>query len=205
MRLWSDDNILAITKSFGKILNPSDELESGVNKSLLKIGILTKSRKWINDEVDVVIWSPFPILVDSDSDGGDTSEEEDDAAAEEGVSDTDMWLEDGEIPADGEDSIGDGGFPSSAETKGTGNGSSCYVSETVGIPKTSEHVNTFNNTNDEAPTQDTHAALEITTQFRLTWSKPHPMTRIQISQMGLLGQWDLPSLFPSLGLSPAPD
>ncbi|KAL4587431.1 hypothetical protein LXL04_000302 [Taraxacum kok-saghyz] len=55
MRLWSDGNIAAILKKFGKIIVPPDEMGTSVDESVIKFGILTKLNRWINDEVAVAI------------------------------------------------------------------------------------------------------------------------------------------------------
>ena len=49
----SDDNFVAIIKPFGNIIVPQDEVVDGRDASVVRVGILTHSRRWINDEVVV--------------------------------------------------------------------------------------------------------------------------------------------------------
>ena len=109
MRLWSDGNVTSIVKNFGRIIVPADEMGAKVDESILKVGILTKLKKWINAEIAVndggkhfnvglvefeKNWTPLSNNSFVDSESSDDEEGGD----EDGISDTDMALEDGEIP-----------------------------------------------------------------------------------------------------------
>ncbi|KAL4580367.1 hypothetical protein LXL04_016558 [Taraxacum kok-saghyz] len=115
MRLWSDENIHSITKSLGRMIVPSDEMGANTDESILQMGILTKSRNWINTEMAVTVgglhfnigvvefdrnWTPLSdnTFIDTDSSLSKGNEDE-----EDGISDTDMALEDGEILPESEE------------------------------------------------------------------------------------------------------
>ncbi|KAL4579784.1 hypothetical protein LXL04_015949 [Taraxacum kok-saghyz] len=123
IRLWNDENVTAIVKSYGKINVPADEMGAKVDESIIRVGILTKIKKWINIEIAVTdvgkhfniglvefekSWTPFSdnTFVDTES-----SEDEEEGQDDEGISDTDMALEDGEIPLEieKEENMGDSG------------------------------------------------------------------------------------------------
>ncbi|KAL4578298.1 hypothetical protein LXL04_014419 [Taraxacum kok-saghyz] len=113
---WDDDNLGSVTKSFGKILVHADEIASELDASIIRVGILSSKKSWINSEVVVHAdakffnvglmeyehhWSPFPdpaFVID----GSDASSREFDE--EGGNSDSEMEgfepedIEEGEIP-----------------------------------------------------------------------------------------------------------
>ncbi|KAL4574610.1 hypothetical protein LXL04_021444 [Taraxacum kok-saghyz] len=100
LSLWEDDNLASIAKGFGKIIVPADEVKVGMDESIIRLGILTQRRNWINEVVAVAgngihfnigvvefdhNWAPFPVSVYGSDDSSDSSEMEE-------ISDTDMGL-----------------------------------------------------------------------------------------------------------------
>ncbi|KAL4556012.1 hypothetical protein LXL04_038647 [Taraxacum kok-saghyz] len=151
MRLWSEDNVAAILQKFGKLIIPSDEMGTGADESFIKVGILTTFKRWINDEVAMAIgehhfnvglvefernWTPFTQCQFVDNTSSDEDEEDD----EEAISDTDMVLEEGEIPAEKVEDSGDI----------TGGVNSAYVQDSLGVPNLSGYSVPFKIANDES-------------------------------------------------------
>ncbi|KAI3749679.1 hypothetical protein L2E82_20295 [Cichorium intybus] len=154
MRLWSEDNLSSIIKPFRTIIVPSEDLEPHFNSSVIRVGILTRYRRWLNDEVAVseggrhfnigVVefernWSPFSFKSDencddddfSDEDGGD--EEIDEDEDDDILSECSRGLEEGKILAESIDgkTVSAGGIDSGMEV-------SADVPETVDVPESSE-------------------------------------------------------------------
>ncbi|KAI3497734.1 hypothetical protein L1887_33238 [Cichorium endivia] len=88
MRLWSDGNISSVIHPYGKIVVPPEDIELHSNNSWIRIGILTKYRRWINDDVAVSVggmhfnvglvefdrnWSPFSSAFSEQTSDGDSS------------------------------------------------------------------------------------------------------------------------------------
>ncbi|CAH1427400.1 unnamed protein product [Lactuca virosa] len=120
-------NFSEITRSFGRILAPFNEIKDRVDTSCVKIGILTRWKKKLNEEVKVLLngimdtvgiveyedgpWFPFMfdkekqpyVNEDYSSDNEQTEDEteEEGSDEEDGISVTDMnMLEEGEIIVD---------------------------------------------------------------------------------------------------------
>ncbi|CAI9265576.1 unnamed protein product [Lactuca saligna] len=116
IHLWGERNFSKITEGYGVTISPFDELPNRVDLSCVKIGILTKRRTRINDEIFVSCegkfiklgiiefdedWFPFKFDHSEDyyekddlSEVDETDEENED---EEGVSDTWMHEDGGEM------------------------------------------------------------------------------------------------------------
>lgn len=116
IHLWGDRNFSKITEGYGVTIAPFDELHNRVDLSCVKIGILTKRRTRINDEIFVSCegkfiklgiiefdedWFPFKFdhcedyyVNDELSEVDATDEENED---KEGVSDTWMHEDGGEM------------------------------------------------------------------------------------------------------------
>ncbi|CAH1447309.1 unnamed protein product [Lactuca virosa] len=138
IRLWCEENFSAIVQKFGKIIIPFDHIEDRLDLSVVKVGILTCTKKKINEEIRVEAegkifdvglveyedepWFPFRFDNDEQSFEPETdyvtSEDElddevDDVSGddEDGVSDTWMGdIEEGEIVGEEMiDGAGDGG------------------------------------------------------------------------------------------------
>ncbi|KAL4584479.1 hypothetical protein LXL04_009081 [Taraxacum kok-saghyz] len=157
LSMWEDNNLMAIANRFGKIIVPADELQHRTDASIIRMGVLTKKKSWINEEllinyngkqsvIGVVefdhVWSPFSVPNPSNDGSSNSSGDEDD---QEGISDTVMGpveaadvdledLEEGEIPRwSGENHAG-------CTSSGNGlpithaEGSSSCVHESVDIP-----------------------------------------------------------------------
>ncbi|KAL4568031.1 hypothetical protein LXL04_023631 [Taraxacum kok-saghyz] len=122
---WDEDNLMGILKRYGKILVPADELSGGIDSSVLRIGVLTTRKNWLNVEVAVQddgrffniglveydrSWNPFSSPFQEDSGSEVFAEDCDD---EDSKGDTEMEdsesedLEEGEIPAMAEAPGGD--------------------------------------------------------------------------------------------------
>ncbi|KAL4585399.1 hypothetical protein LXL04_010019 [Taraxacum kok-saghyz] len=54
-QLWGDKNFEAITRNFGRMIAPFDDIHHRVDLSCVKIGILTHRKNRINDEIYVAI------------------------------------------------------------------------------------------------------------------------------------------------------
>ncbi|KAL4581815.1 hypothetical protein LXL04_006346 [Taraxacum kok-saghyz] len=139
MRFWSDENIHSIIRNFGNIIVHSDEMGSKVDDSIIQMGILTKSQRWLNAEVAVTVegnhfnvgvvefdknWSPFSNNTFMGSDSSSDKQENDE---DEGISDTDMALEEGEIPPDYGSSPAESGINGGKDISGDEEVHSCNV------------------------------------------------------------------------------
>ncbi|CAH1418414.1 unnamed protein product [Lactuca virosa] len=116
VRYWDNKNLSRIVKHRGKIITPMEDMFIRTDLSMIKIGIITSYRRWINEEVNAVAngktirigvfefadeWSPFGTS--SSHEVEDSSEVSgDNDVDDEGISETDMndgvkEVEDGEI------------------------------------------------------------------------------------------------------------
>ncbi|KAL4565512.1 hypothetical protein LXL04_029610 [Taraxacum kok-saghyz] len=113
MKFWDDDCLRSITNSFGKIIIPADEIGGGADSSIIKVGIQTNKKNWINAEVVVHEdsdcfniglvefdhpWNPFPCptFVSDGSDASYDSNGDDISDSDMDGSDRDN-MEEGEI------------------------------------------------------------------------------------------------------------
>nr|KAJ0196777.1 hypothetical protein LSAT_V11C700381330 [Lactuca sativa] len=107
LKYWDEDNFSRIASRFGKVICPFDNIHNRNDFSVGKVGIITACKKWINEEVEVMVngnvlsvgvyeynedWSPFtssPIDNDENDSESEASGVGDD---DEGISET--WLND---------------------------------------------------------------------------------------------------------------
>lgn len=51
--LWEEDNFTRIASRYGKVINPFDGIANRRDYSTGKVGVLTPSRRWINEEIRI--------------------------------------------------------------------------------------------------------------------------------------------------------
>lgn len=134
IKYWCEHNFSEIIRSFGRIIATFNDIKDRVDMSCVKIGILTRWKKKLNEEVKVVLkgitdtvgiveyedspWFPFMfdkekqpyVNEDDSSDNEQTEDETDEEGSDEegGISDTDMSMpEEGEIIPDDNTVAGD--------------------------------------------------------------------------------------------------
>ncbi|KAL4562130.1 hypothetical protein LXL04_034324 [Taraxacum kok-saghyz] len=62
--LWDKNNFFIIASKYGRVINPFDNIDSRRDNSMGKVGVLTSSRRWINEEITISAnWNMFWIGV----------------------------------------------------------------------------------------------------------------------------------------------